>query len=120
MRWTDSAVRRALALPAPSDFAADRVYSGISTDTRALLPGSLFVALKGERFDAHDFLAAAAAAGATGAVVRSDTPELPGLMLYRVADPLHALGELGHARRKALTGPVIAVTGTNGKTSTKE
>jgi UDP-N-acetylmuramoyl-tripeptide--D-alanyl-D-alanine ligase len=107
----------ALGLPGP---ASDVAYAGISSDTRRLPSGSLFVALKGERFDAHDFLSSAAAAGATGAVVRAGTPELPGVLLYRVPDTLHALGELAHARRKTLSGPVVAVTGTNGKTSTKE
>lgn len=116
MRWTDRAVRQALSLPGP---ATDTMYSGISTDTRALTPDCLFVALHGERFDAHEFLAAAAAAGAKGAVVRSGTPEVIGLTLYRVPETLHALGDLAHARRKTVSGPVIAITGTNGKTSTK-
>ena len=70
MRWTDRTVRAALGLAGP---ASDAVYSGISTDTRAIGPNALFVALKGERFDAHDFLAGAKAAGATGAVVRRGT-----------------------------------------------
>jgi UDP-N-acetylmuramoyl-tripeptide--D-alanyl-D-alanine ligase len=107
----------ALGLPGS---ASGISYSGISTDTRLLTADSLFVALRGERFDAHGFLPAAAAAGATGAVVRTGTPEVPGLTLYRVDDTLHALGELARVRRKALTGPVVAITGTNGKTSTKE
>ncbi|NOT06855.1 MAG: UDP-N-acetylmuramoyl-tripeptide--D-alanyl-D-alanine ligase [Gemmatimonadales bacterium] len=117
MRWTDRSVRTALGLPGP---AADRTYPGISTDTREIEPGSLFVALTGERFDAHQFLAAAARAGATGAVVREGTAPVPGLTLYRVGDTLRALGDLAHARRKTINGPVVAVTGTNGKTSTKE
>lgn len=119
MRWSDSVVRRILALPATST-STDIIFSGISTDTRNLTRGSLFLALQGERFDAHEFLAAAAAAGASGAVVRADTPEVPGLVLYRVPDTLHALGELALARRKAVPGPVVVITGTNGKTSTKE
>jgi UDP-N-acetylmuramoyl-tripeptide--D-alanyl-D-alanine ligase len=80
----------------------------------------LFVALEGERFDGHDHLSAAAAAGATAAVVRRGTPPVQGLMLFEVPDTLRALGLLARARRRTLTGPVIAVTGTNGKTSTKE
>jgi len=119
MEWTDALVSRALELtPAPTPGSA--AYSTISTDTRFLVPGALFVALKGERFDAHDFLAAAQAAGATGAVVREGTPDVAGLTLYRVPDTLRALGDLAHARRKSIPGPVIAITGTNGKTSTKE
>jgi UDP-N-acetylmuramoyl-tripeptide--D-alanyl-D-alanine ligase len=78
------------------------------------------VALEGERFDGHDHLAAAAAAGATGAVVRQGTAPVPGLVLFEVPDPLRAFGLLARARRRTLKGPVIAVTGTNGKTSTKE
>jgi len=117
MRWTDRTVRAALGLPGP---ATDAAYTGVSTDTRAIIPGSLFVALKGDRFDGHGFLRAAADAGAIGAVVRGETPEVPGLLLYRVPDTLRALGDLAHARRKAVPGPVVAITGTNGKTSTKE
>ncbi|HLB53870.1 MAG TPA: UDP-N-acetylmuramoyl-tripeptide--D-alanyl-D-alanine ligase [Gemmatimonadales bacterium] len=117
MRWTDPGVRAALGLAGP---AVDLTYSTVSTDTRALPPASLFIALSGERFDGHSFLAAAAAAGATGAVVRTGTPEVPGLTLYRVPDTLRALGDLARARRRTVTGPVVAITGTNGKTSTKE
>src|SRR5581483_2225788 len=95
-------------------------FTEISTDTRRLRPGSLFVALAGERYDGHDYLPAAAAAGATAAVVRRGTPPVPGLELLEVDDPLRAYGELARRRRRAVRGPVIAVTGTNGKTSTKE
>ncbi|MGQ0702519.1 MAG: UDP-N-acetylmuramoyl-tripeptide--D-alanyl-D-alanine ligase [Gemmatimonadales bacterium] len=116
-RWTDRTVRAALELPGP---AVDLGYSGISTDTRTLAPGALFVALEGERFDGHRFLPAAARASAGGAVVREDTPDQPGLVLYRVPNTLDALGRLGRSRRRAVSGPVIAITGTNGKTSTKE
>jgi UDP-N-acetylmuramoyl-tripeptide--D-alanyl-D-alanine ligase len=94
----------------------------VSTDTRALEPGDLFVALKGDRFDAHDFLADARARGAGAAVVRRGTPAVPGLPLWAVADPLEALGRLGRARRRQLApgSPVVAVTGSTGKTSAKE
>ena len=112
-------MRAALGLPgAPSP--SGRAFSGVSTDTRALPADTLFVALKGDRFDAHDFLPAARAAGAAGAVVRRGTPPVEGLLVYEVDDTLHALGELARARRRALPGPVVAITGTNGKTSTKE
>jgi UDP-N-acetylmuramoyl-tripeptide--D-alanyl-D-alanine ligase len=97
-----------------------RTFSTISTDTRTVTPGALFVALRGERFDAHDFLPAAAASGATAALVRQGTPAVPGLDLLEVDDPLRAFGLLARARRRRLTGPVVAITGTNGKTSTKE
>jgi UDP-N-acetylmuramoyl-tripeptide--D-alanyl-D-alanine ligase len=116
-RWTEARVREALALPASGD---ERRFSRISTDTRALGPGALFVALAGERFDGHDYLPVAAAAGATGAVVRAGTPPVEGLTLFEAPDTLVAYGRLARARRREISGPVIAVTGTNGKTSTKE
>jgi UDP-N-acetylmuramoyl-tripeptide--D-alanyl-D-alanine ligase len=116
MKWTDSAVRKALGLSGEMD----REYSAISTDTRTLTPGALFVALKGERFDGHDHLVQAAEAGASGAIVRSGTAEVPGLCLYQVPDPLTGYGQLALARRREISGPVVAIGGANGKTSTKE
>ncbi|MBA3658997.1 MAG: UDP-N-acetylmuramoyl-tripeptide--D-alanyl-D-alanine ligase [Gemmatimonadales bacterium] len=115
--WAERQVRVALELPMAS---SERVYTTISTDTRAIMPGALFVALEGERYDGHDHLVAAAAAGAAGAVVRVGTAAVGGLTLLQVPDTLRALGRLARARRRTLTGPVIAITGTNGKTSTKE
>lgn len=117
MRWTDGAVRAALGLgPAGDDIA----FSTISTDTRTLGAGALFVALSGPRFEGHEFLEAARDAGAVAAVVRRGTPPVTRLRLYEVDDPLVAYGWLARARRRAVPGPVVAVTGTNGKTSTKE
>lgn len=95
-------------------------FSDISTDTRMLPPGALFVALTGDRFDGHDFLEAARAAGAAAAIVRRGTRSVEGLEFFEVDDPLIALGALATARRGEVVGPVVAVTGTNGKTSTKE
>ncbi len=117
--WQEAAVREALNLGLPRDRPL-LTFSGISTDSRSIFRGALFVALHGERFDGHDHLAAAADAGATGAVVRHGTPSVPGLVLFEVPDTLVAFGLLARARRDRLKGPVIAVTGTNGKTSTKE
>jgi UDP-N-acetylmuramoyl-tripeptide--D-alanyl-D-alanine ligase len=116
MRWTDAAVRGALGLADQ----ADAEYSAVSTDTRTLGAGALFVALRGERYDGHDHLGNAAEAGATGAVVRNGTENVPGLVLYRVPDTLVAYSQLAHARRREITGPVVAIGGSNGKTSTKE
>jgi UDP-N-acetylmuramoyl-tripeptide--D-alanyl-D-alanine ligase len=98
--------------------------AGVSTDTRTLTPGSLFVALVGEKFDAHRFLAEAKARGAALAVVqrgreRPGAPEA-GLALVEVEDTLHALGALGRHHRRRFRIPLGAVTGSNGKTSTKE
>ncbi|WP_434382440.1 UDP-N-acetylmuramoyl-tripeptide--D-alanyl-D-alanine ligase [Melittangium boletus] len=98
-------------------------FQAVCTDTRALAPGCLFVALQGERFDAHDFLAQAAQAGAGGAVVKRGRalPPLPeGFTLYEVEDTLQALGALGRAWRERFRIPVGAVGGSNGKTTTKE
>ena len=118
-RWAAAAVWEALGLPHATE-SRPLVFSGVSTDSRAIPQDALFVALEGERFDGHDHLSAAAAAGATGAVVRQGTPVVPGLVLFEVPDTLRAFGLLARARRRTLKGPVIAVTGTNGKTSTKE
>jgi UDP-N-acetylmuramoyl-tripeptide--D-alanyl-D-alanine ligase len=91
--------------------AFDRVHS----DTRTLRAGDLFVALRGERFDAHDFLPAARAAGAVAALAeRSLGDPLPGL---QVADSLQALQQLAAAWRERFTLPLVAVTGSNGKTT---
>ena len=114
--WSDRRVRAALGLAG----AADVTFAAVSTDTRAIAPGALFVALAGDHFDAHNFLAAAASAGAVGAVVRIGTPPVAGLVLYEVPDTLRALGDLAAHRRRDCDGPVIAITGQNGKTSTKE
>lgn len=99
------------------------VFEGICTDTRSLSPGALFVALEGERFDAHRFLDAAAAGGAAGAVVRKGwprpaTPE--GFALFEVASTRAALGGLARFHRLRFRIPVGAVGGSNGKTTTKE
>lgn len=117
MRWTAGAVRAALGL---AEDESDAEYPSISTDTRTLEPGALFVALVGERHDGHDHLPEARAAGAAAAVVRHGTPPVEGLTLLEVDDTLRAYGDLAHARRKQVKGPVVAITGTNGKTSTKE
>ena len=91
------------------------------TDTRTIARGDLFLALVGERFDAHDFLGQAVASGASAVVVsRSDKARGLGVAVFEVADTLVALGALGRYRRCVWGKPVVAVVGTNGKTSTKE
>jgi UDP-N-acetylmuramoyl-tripeptide--D-alanyl-D-alanine ligase len=117
-QWTSARVAEALEVPAPGHLT----FGGVATDTRHLAPGTLFVALKGDRFDAHDFLAAAQAQGAAAAVVRRGTAPVDGLPFFEVADTLAALGLLARARRRRLPpgSPVVAVTGSSGKTSTKE
>ena len=88
----------------------------VHSDTRSLQPGDLFVALRGERFDAHDFLAQAREAGAVAALAEHGLAEagLPGL---QVGDSLQALGELAAGWRRRVELPLIAVTGSNGKTT---
>ncbi|MDP3537414.1 MAG: UDP-N-acetylmuramoyl-tripeptide--D-alanyl-D-alanine ligase [Azonexus sp.] len=99
---------------------ADIALNGISTDTRAIGAGRLFIALCGERFDAHDFLAPAVASGAAALMV-ADEAKLPaGVSAVVVADTRLALGRLAAAWRASFTLPLIAVTGSNGKTTTKE
>jgi UDP-N-acetylmuramoyl-tripeptide--D-alanyl-D-alanine ligase len=99
---------------------ADPALNGVSTDTRAVRQRQLFIALHGERFDAHDFLDQAVAAGA-GALLVGDESKLPaGVPAVVVADTRLALGALAAAWRKQFVLPVIAVTGSNGKTTTKE
>lgn len=119
MAWTDAQVRDALGLP-PSSAGVPPRYDRVVTDTRTLQAGDLFVALVGERFDGHQFLEGARDVGALGAVVRAGTAPVSGLTLYEVPDTLYALGELAAARRRRFLGPVVAITGQNGKTSTKE
>ncbi len=102
----------------PADAAALAVR-GASTDTRSLVAGNLFFALKGERFDGHDHLAAAGAAGAVAAVVARPDPavSIPQLV---VADPLAALQTVARAWRLACPAMVVALTGSAGKTTVKQ
>ena len=100
--------------------AAEQVVNGLTTDTRAIAQGQLFVALAGERFDAHDFLAAAVQAGAAGLLVSDEQRLSAGVPAVLVADTRLALGQLAAAWRAQFTLPLIAVTGSNGKTTTKE
>jgi UDP-N-acetylmuramoyl-tripeptide--D-alanyl-D-alanine ligase len=96
---------------------ADTTFAGVSTDTRSLQRGELFVALTGPNFDGHAFLEAAANQGAAGAVVaRADHARLP---VVEVADTRLALGKLAAYWRRQFRIPVIAVTGSNGKTTVK-
>jgi UDP-N-acetylmuramoyl-tripeptide--D-alanyl-D-alanine ligase len=96
----------------------DGAFASISTDTRTLQPGALFVALTGPNFDGHDFVAAAKDRGAAAALVsRVVASELPQVV---VSDPLAALSAFAREWRRQFQVPVIAVTGSNGKTTTKE
>jgi UDP-N-acetylmuramoyl-tripeptide--D-alanyl-D-alanine ligase len=95
--------------------------SVISSDSRALKPGDLFIAIRGEKFDGHSFLAEAAKLGAIGAIVEEETPGLPpSFALILVADAVRALQSLAAAYRTTLRLTAVCITGSNGKTSTKD
>jgi len=97
---------------------ADREFTSVSTDTRTLRPGALFVALTGPNFDGHDFVSAAAERQAAAALVAQPLPlAIPQVV---VADPLAALSAFAREWRRQFSIPVIGVTGSNGKTTTKE
>jgi UDP-N-acetylmuramoyl-tripeptide--D-alanyl-D-alanine ligase len=92
-----------------------------SIDTRTLPAGALYVALRGETHDGHSFLEAAAAKGAAAALVDDrEWPEPPGMRLIRVHDTLEALQRLAREARPRLHFPLVAITGSAGKTTTKE
>jgi UDP-N-acetylmuramoyl-tripeptide--D-alanyl-D-alanine ligase len=105
--------------------SGELLVNGVCTDTRAMRPGSLFIALRGEKFDAHTFISQAANEGAAAALVDQSTVDLPlidlplGFPILRVADTRRAMGDLAKYVRQILDGTVIAVAGSNGKTSTK-
>jgi UDP-N-acetylmuramoyl-tripeptide--D-alanyl-D-alanine ligase len=94
--------------------------SSVTTDTRDLKDGAVFVALNGENFDGHDFLNLALEKGACAAIVDRRLREVDGLHLIHVVDTRLAYGQLATFARREITGPVVAITGSNGKTTTKE
>lgn len=100
----------------------DAVVTGVSTDTRSMQPGDLFFALKGEQADGHQFVSRAIELGASGVVI-SDESSLPSkhsAFVVKVDDPLWAMGELARYYRGKFDVTVVGVTGSVGKTSTKE
>jgi len=119
-----------LPLSQIAQFAGSSLASGdgtvvigkVSSDSRTVKPGELFVALGGENFDGHDFVESAAKAGAAGAIVDSSwKASVPkSFALIRAKDTLQAYQELAANYRKSLTLKVVAITGSNGKTSTKD
>ncbi|GMU62034.1 MAG: UDP-N-acetylmuramoyl-tripeptide--D-alanyl-D-alanine ligase [Myxococcaceae bacterium] len=98
-------------------------YEAVCTDSRQVIPGCLFVALEGDKFDAHAFVQQAVEAGAAGLVVKAGKKLAlidPNCALYEVPDTLRALGALARFHRQRFKVPIGAVTGSNGKTTTKE
>lgn len=102
--------------------ALTQPFERVVIDSRTAQAGDLFVAVPGQRFDGHRFLGAAAAAGAAGVIVQrgqaAEAGEIP--WVVEVPDTIRALGALAHAHRGSITAPVIAITGSSGKTTTKE
>ncbi len=97
---------------------ADAVFSRVVTDSRKAAAGDLFVALRGERFDGHDFIAQLAAGGIAGVLV--EKPVATSLPQLVVSDTVKALGQLGWMNRRRFGGRIVAITGSNGKTTVKE
>ena len=114
-----SEVARALAADSSHASAGDPIFTGVSTDSRSVNTGELFVALTGENFDGHTFVARAAERGAAAALVSRIVADvaIPQLL---VADTRLALGRLAQAWRRRFSLPVLALTGSNGKTTVKE
>jgi len=117
MNWLLSRVAQAVG---GRLLGADVALTGVSTDTRAIGDGQLFIALRGERYDAHDYLEQAAASGAAALMVADESKLPAGVSAVVVDDTRLALGRLAAAWRASFQLPVIAVTGSNGKTTTKE
>jgi UDP-N-acetylmuramoyl-tripeptide--D-alanyl-D-alanine ligase len=120
--WTLDRIAAALADQASGKLPrGSSEVSGITTDTRKIGKGDMFVALRGERFDGHDYLRDAVRDGASALVV-SRAPKLDtlGVPIFEVRDTLIALGALAHYWRRAWGKTIIGVAGSNGKTSTKD
>ena len=104
--------------------ANDAVFTGVSIDSRTVAPGNIFFAIRGPRMDGHDFIADSALRGAPGAVVSGNyapSAELPeNFVLIRVKDTHEALRALARSVRLSWNGKIVAVTGSVGKTTTKE
>ena len=115
--WTDEQVRSALDVAPQEDCSL--TFTGISTDSRTTREGNLFVALSGDNFDGHDYVSDALGQGARGAVVARPV-QADGACVYPVEDTLLALGQLAGHRRRSLDAVVVGITGSSGKTVTKE
>jgi UDP-N-acetylmuramoyl-tripeptide--D-alanyl-D-alanine ligase len=99
---------------------AATTFETVSTDTRTLSPGALFIALRGDRFDGQAFAAEALARGAGGLLVSAPVAEPGSAAIIQVPDPLAGLQRLAHEIRRRSTARVVAITGSAGKTTTKE
>lgn len=118
MNFSPLRLREAACLLAGEAVGDDVAFVAVATDSRQLSAGALFVALTGPNFDGHDFVAAARERGAVAALV--SRPVADPLPQLRVTDTRLALGQLAAAWRSRFAGPLIALTGSNGKTTLKE
>jgi UDP-N-acetylmuramoyl-tripeptide--D-alanyl-D-alanine ligase len=122
--WTLDAVLKATGGKLLAE-GKTQTFSGISTDSRTLRPGELFVALVGENFDGHQFIEQAVSSGSAGVIVALRSaemldPESLQVAVIGVSDTLRAFGDLASSWRGHHSIPVVAITGSNGKTTTKE
>jgi UDP-N-acetylmuramoyl-tripeptide--D-alanyl-D-alanine ligase len=104
----------------PAAAPSSLVLTGVSIDSRSIARGELFIAIPGVRFDGHDFLGEAFRRGAAAALVSRTAPTPVGLPLVRVDDTVIALHDLARHVRGTTTAPVVGITGSTGKTTTKE
>lgn len=95
-------------------------FTGISTDTRTIVAGNLFVALVGEKFDGHNFISQAVEKGAAGVLVSKEVQVPEKVAVFKVENTLAGLQQLAAFHRRRFSIPVIAITGSNGKTTTKD
>ena len=114
--WTTHRIASILSLPLQGK---DLAINAIKTDSRAIRPGDLFVAIKGDSFDGHDFIPQAIKAGAA-AILSERSGENPAGEFFHVQNTLQAIRKLAHAYRKQFSIPLIGVVGAVGKTTTKE
>ena len=120
MKLPLSRIAHFLGAPEPANVSADQQAIGYSIDSRTIQPGELFFAVKGEKMDGHDFVQQAIEKGAIAAVVSKEKALPSSLPLLRVDDTLAALQTLATAVRKLWGKPLVGVTGSAGKTTTKE
>ncbi len=118
MQWTIGEILQATG--GQSALPPERVVSAIVTDSRAAAPGAVFVALKGERHDGHDFVGAALSQGCEAALVEHVPPGVPRERCLVVPDTLTALGDVAGWTRQRQGWLVVGLTGSTGKTTTKE
>ncbi len=119
-----------ISLPEPAEFATlfaaitsispDPLITGICSDSRECRPGDLYLAIRGEQVDGHRFLPQISASHGAGALVDTLDDNNSLLSQYRVNDPVKTIGEIGRRWRQQFDFPVVAITGSNGKTTTKE